>query len=436
MLVNYKIIQKVVLFLFISPSILFSQKKIIIKYVGSSDAEINLTYNYRELSNDYCVLNKENSVLVLNSDKPETFMCDDIIRKTIIYAEPNDTIEIDLNQKGLIVYSCKNSAFRKTESQFVNFCYENYGPSIEILSKKRWLLRTKRNNSKIYLDEKFINEKKLLENYHDKKIISDKFYDHFKSMYWSLTMINALQNPKEKKNAYRDIEISFKNSEKLINIPEYRIALLNYTFYKMSDLKIKEDLFNSLNFISTKFSNQTIKDYLLYNKMKFFLLYKKVKIDTKSNSLFQKNCKNILFLDEVNLDVNPKQEYAILSEIVKNNKGKLILLDFWASWCVPCIKEFPFEKKLIAEYPNMSFVFISTDKSISSWQNASKKHSDILNAKNNFFLGRNFDNSLIKDLKLSTIPRYILISKEGKIINSDAPRPSDPELRKLIEKNL
>ena len=43
---------------------------------------------------------------------------------------------------------------------------------------------------------------------------------------------------------------------------------------------------------------------------------------------------------------------------------------------------------------------------------------------------------LVALYKLYYIPRFVLISKEGKIIDAFAPRPSDPKLEKLIKDNL
>jgi len=42
----------------------------------------------------------------------------------------------------------------------------------------------------------------------------------------------------------------------------------------------------------------------------------------------------------------------------------------------------------------------------------------------------------VVDYGIRGIPRFILLDKEGKIINADAPRPSNPKLRSLIDKNL
>ena len=55
----------------------------------------------------------------------------------------------------------------------------------------------------------------------------------------------------------------------------------------------------------------------------------------------------------------------------------------------------------------------------------------------NSFLLLNFDRSLFaKQYNIYTIPRYILINKVGELINDDTPRPSDPKLKELIDKNL
>ncbi|MNE99606.1 hypothetical protein D3C80_1983100 [compost metagenome] len=45
-------------------------------------------------------------------------------------------------------------------------------------------------------------------------------------------------------------------------------------------------------------------------------------------------------------------------------------------------------------------------------------------------------NDFSKYYKVNTIPRFLVFDKQGKIVDVDAPRPSDPALKKLLEKYL
>jgi thiol-disulfide isomerase/thioredoxin len=414
-----------------------NSQNIVIKYIGSSNESINLSYNYRELSNEYTVLNKNNRYLNIKSNHEETILCDDDKRNTQIFAKPNDTIKIDLNNKGLIIYSSNNSEYRKNESLYINYCFEKYGPIKDLLSKKRWLYSNKKNNSENFLQSNFDNEIKLLDSYYNKKNISIEFYKFFKSSFWSLTTLNKLQNTKTSDTALKEIKSSLSNIKSidfLLKVPEYRLLLLNYNFELMKKSKSKKDLYSSLIFISKNYSNQSIIDYLLFNKLKFTFLYQKTKIDKNSKTFFKNNCKNIQFVNEVNQDLNPSKENLILSDLIKKFKGKIVFIDFWASWCAPCKDEFPYQQKLMKLYPKIDFIFISIDKSKASWIKATKEYPNMLTTKNSFFIGDIMKDDLLKNINVSSIPRYILIDKNGKIIDRDAPRPSDPKLKILLSK--
>src|SRR3989339_988306 len=52
---------------------------------------------------------------------------------------------------------------------------------------------------------------------------------------------------------------------------------------------------------------------------------------------------------------------AKLSKLIKDRKGKILFLNLWATWCVPCREEFPSIVKLASELKDVEFVGISID---------------------------------------------------------------------------
>jgi hypothetical protein len=91
----------------------------------------------------------------------------------------------------------------------------------------------------------------------------------------------------------------------------------------------------------------------------------------------------------------------------------------------------PDSKKLQKDYANkgINFIYISTDENPAAWERASKKIE--LSESESYLLPKN--SSLTKQFKITSIPRYMIISKDGKVINADAPRPSDPKIRKIFD---
>jgi thiol-disulfide isomerase/thioredoxin len=125
-----------------------------------------------------------------------------------------------------------------------------------------------------------------------------------------------------------------------------------------------------------------------------------------------------------------------LDDVLSQHKGKYVLLDLWASWCVPCIDEMPALQALSKKYPadKIAFLNISVDKSVQDWHTRLHQlHSDSLTS---YLLLNAGSASLVKQIGLSTIPRFLLYDKAGRIINADAPPPSDPELAEILDKYL
>ena len=120
----------------------------------------------------------------------------------------------------------------------------------------------------------------------------------------------------------------------------------------------------------------------------------------------------------------------------KRFKGNYILIDFWASWCKPCIADVPYLRKIIEEFKNDSiqFVSVSLDTDGKKW-----KKAITLNDLNWLQVSEltGFHGLVPTYCKVIIgIPQYVLVDKFGKIINFDAPRPEEPELRLLLNKLL
>ncbi|GAA4759298.1 MULTISPECIES: TlpA family protein disulfide reductase [Flavobacterium] len=133
---------------------------------------------------------------------------------------------------------------------------------------------------------------------------------------------------------------------------------------------------------------------------------------------------------------NTQFEINSLDQIIEENKGKVIYVDFWASWCLPCRKEMPNSLKLHKKYKDkVVFVYLSIDLEKGDWEKACVKES-LLDLKYNLMTIGFKKSEALKGVKLESIPRYMIFDKEGKLANVDAPRPSDKNIHKEFDKYL
>lgn len=91
-------------------------------------------------------------------------------------------------------------------------------------------------------------------------------------------------------------------------------------------------------------------------------------------------------------------------------KAKIIVLDFWASWCLPCIKALPLLKKISKNEvaKDVDFISISIDKNEKEWREKEK----LLNIP---WLSLLADTLTTNNYDIDSVPAYIVINKEGKI---------------------
>ncbi len=109
---------------------------------------------------------------------------------------------------------------------------------------------------------------------------------------------------------------------------------------------------------------------------------------------------------------NPQGKIMKLSDL----KGKVVLIDFWASWCRPCRMENPNVVAMYNKYHDKGFEIysVSLDKDKASWENAIKTDGLIWPNHVSDLLYWNSEGARIYGVR--SIPATVLVDKDGKII--------------------
>ena len=110
-------------------------------------------------------------------------------------------------------------------------------------------------------------------------------------------------------------------------------------------------------------------------------------------------------------------------------RGKYVYIDVWATWCQPCMRELPHLKELEKKFEGrgITFLGLSIDSDRQKWEE--KIRSGELSGVQ-LYLGDSSD--FLTAYGIRSIPRFILLDKEGNIINSRMTRPSSGDTGKVL----
>jgi thiol-disulfide isomerase/thioredoxin len=294
----------------------------------------------------------------------------------------------------------------------------------------------KKNNSK----DSILNYFKNIIIIENKLIKLSYLLDYYATRNFNIDPSSDLIKGTDSSLLYNLDKSDYLNSTKFRNILskyiDYRIAL---DYAKDSTLKNKR--YYRLERICSIFSGKVL-DYELFNTKEIVVLKKtedlvsfpetyQLYFQKINNATYQQLIQKHFF-DKMNelfsLQVGKEAISFVLPDrngkyfSLNDFKGKVIYIDFWASWCAPCKLEMPSLQKIVNTYKTderIVFISISIDDNFDAWERS------LSIAKPDWLQLIDKDKIARVAYAVIGIPRFILIDKNSKIVSFNAPKPSD-----------
>lgn len=298
---------------------------------------------------------------------------------------------------------------------------------------------------------------------YDKKYISKVVREYLKynsiyGLHNARWMYTIKYDPQKAKIVNREVGVDyFKYLDNLnledqtaLEFPDYRIALMRYDYEKI-DKNISKSISISLSEQETQ-KQMFVKSYDAKKKLFKGNILNYVLTDHIKNR-YNSIKSNVIFCDSILKDydqlcTNETFKLALKSYIDNTNKlskgvavpdiklkdikgndvllsqfkGKLIYIDFWATWCVPCLTNMPDSKLLMDEFKEITFLYININDNRKNWEKYLKDKNESTDI--HFYANEFTTTEIYKKFNFKSIPHYILIDKDFKFYDSNAKDPS------------
>ncbi|UOX33898.1 TlpA family protein disulfide reductase [Flavobacterium sediminilitoris] len=413
-----------------------------IKKIPNKEDYIEIVHSYNVFDEISILVKKGDSVNINYIDKTPNFK---IINKEVR--------KHDLDYDFLVrkfIFKSKYPYFIQSKNNPIF-----YIDDLSILSRKDFNIEALKKNIYLNAVKELSKERIFLDSIYKNNEFSLVNYNYYKQRnYYNLLHINL-------KNEIENEVIDYKINDSLVKYKFYRHYIYDYI---IKNNRIKEIAVSDGSILdskaafdsvikSTSFGEKT-KKFLLYTFLeeiinnfskpdaeKYFQLFSENVTDKKLIEIIEKKyygiSKKATQKESTNVNfINENKKETSLDEVVSNYKGKVLYIDFWASWCAPCRAAMPSSRKLHETYKNenIEFIYVSIDKNFDAWTKAYKK--EFISGDNNFLATNYPEATLYKEILLKSIPRYLIYDKNGKLVNGNAPSPDSQEIITELKKYL
>ncbi len=307
-----------------------------------------------------------------------------------------------------LAYLESHENYRKLDKEFVkvmktNFLYEKYGLLLDYPMAFSYF-------------NPEAGDPELPEGFYDFLESDDLFNDEFLKSRPYFSFANTYLNRHAEKNADPDSELSFYERQ-------YQFAREIFTG-KTREAVLAQNLIYLLNFGTAEAGEEYYADFSALVQTPEYRELIEAEYQTIMALAPGQPAPAITLTD---IDGNE----VSLSDFA----GKVVYLDFWASWCGPCMREVPFAKELkkrMEEEDDLVFFYVSVDTDEVAWRNKVAE----MEIKGVHVNVSGFGHDVPVSYNLKGVPTFYLIGRDGKIFDNRPPRPSNPKVDEVLKAAL